>query len=416
VSASARSKAQRVWVATELYWPEETSTAYFLTRIAEHLAGTWDVSVLCGQPKYDRAGQRAPSRETHAGVDIHRAAGTTLDKNVLPFRLVNMASITASLLFVALRHFRRGDIVLVTTNPPALPFVVGLAARLRGARAVLVLHDLYPDVLVAASLAKPDSLVVRLISAANRWLYSSMERICAVGRDMATLIRARVPSEVARRVMVIPNWGDLDVVKAESRDDNVLLRELGLADRFVVQYAGNAGPVHGMETILDAARALQISDPDVHFLFIGSGRKWPMVERAIASEGLKNITVLAPKPRSEQNVFLNACDVAVSAFVPGMKGVGVPSRTYNIMASGKPQVAAIDPESEQGLIIREENIGWVVGPGDATGLAAAIREAKANRSELRAMSSRARAAAESKYSREVVLGQFHALVQELAHA
>lgn len=414
MSVSA-SLAPRVWVATEIYWPEETSTGYFLTRIAEHLGRSFPVSVLCGQPKYDRIGERAPRHEQHEGVDIHRASGTTLNKHVFAFRVVNMLSIGASLFLTALRRFGRGDIVLVTTNPPTLPFVVAMAARLKGARPVLVLHDLYPDVLIAATVARPDSMVVRLITSANRWLYSSMERICAVGRDMAVLIRGRVSSEVAPRVSVIPNWGDLDVVHAESRSSNALLRELGLLDRFVVQYAGNAGPVHGIETILEAARLLRDSDPDVHFLFIGGGRKWPALERAVETEQLGNVTVLGPRPRSEQNVFLNACDIAVSAFVPGMKGVGVPSRTYNIMASGKPQVAAVDEDSEQGLIIREERIGWVVPPNDSRAMAQAIREAKANPAELVGMSHRARSAAEAKYSRPVVLEQFQTLIGEMAH-
>src|SRR4051812_1720521 len=44
------AKNRRLWVVTELYYPEETSTGYYLTRIAEGLAEDRDVKVLCGQP------------------------------------------------------------------------------------------------------------------------------------------------------------------------------------------------------------------------------------------------------------------------------------------------------------------------------------------------------------------------------
>src|SRR5215203_3368903 len=74
---------RRLWVVTELYYPEETSTGYYLTGIAEGLAHDFDVKVLCGQPNYSARGIVAPAHEIHNEVEIFRASGTTLDKNVI---------------------------------------------------------------------------------------------------------------------------------------------------------------------------------------------------------------------------------------------------------------------------------------------------------------------------------------------
>jgi len=38
---------RRLWVLSELYHPEETSTGYVVTKIAEGLAADFDVRVLC---------------------------------------------------------------------------------------------------------------------------------------------------------------------------------------------------------------------------------------------------------------------------------------------------------------------------------------------------------------------------------
>ena len=38
-------------------------------------------------------------------------------------------------------------------------------------------------------------------------------------------------------------------------------------------------------------------------------------------------------------------------FVHGMRGVGVPSRLYNILASGRPVIAAVDATSEPALAV-----------------------------------------------------------------
>ena len=84
-----RRQERRIWILSELYYPELTSTGYFLTGIAEGLAEGFDVSVLCGQPSYAARGVRAPVREIHQGVDVHRCWSTTLEKDRPVFKIIN---------------------------------------------------------------------------------------------------------------------------------------------------------------------------------------------------------------------------------------------------------------------------------------------------------------------------------------
>lgn len=407
-------RGARVWVVTEIYWPEETSTGYFLTRLAEELVVRRPTAVLCGQPKYDLRGERIPSREVHHGVAVIRCFGTALDKDVLTFRVLNMLTIAVAVFVSGVRRFHRGDVVLVATNPPVLPYMTALAARFRGARAAVMMQDVYPESLVAAGLARPGSLTVRLIAMFNRLLYHLVDRVVVLGRDMDQLVKSKLGARSTTRSVVIRNWADLSDVTPSERRLNPLLLELGLALKFVVQFAGNIGRVQDVETIARAARSLLSTDPDVHFLFIGSGAQRLWLERFIAQERLTNVTLLPPRARSEQQVFLNACDVTVSAFVPGMCGVGVPSRMYNIMASGKPMIAAVDEQSEQALVIREEAIGWVVPVGDDLSIANAVRAAKADAGLVAAMGARARQAAEAKYSMQAAIYAYERLVDTMA--
>src|SRR4030095_5798188 len=105
MQTGSETSKQRLWVVTELYYPEETSTGYYLTRIAEGLANDFDVKVICGQPTYSARGPVAREQEVHKGVEIFRAAGTTLDKNVIPFRLLNMITLGMSVFFKGLSKF-----------------------------------------------------------------------------------------------------------------------------------------------------------------------------------------------------------------------------------------------------------------------------------------------------------------------
>lgn len=404
--------AMRVWVVSELYHPEQTSTGYAMTGLAEGLAEYREVRVLCSQPTYSARGTLAPASEQRHGVFIERCVGTRFDKDRIALRIVNLLTISCSIAWALWRRVRKGDLVIVVTNPPTLPFVVHAAAKLRGARVVLRIEDVYPDALVAAGALDARSLTVRLIRAATRSLYRHMERVIVLGRDMANLAGGNLGGR-ADRIVVIPNWGAVDTVRPLARDANPLLESLGIADRFVVQYMGNMGRTHGVDTVAAAAERLR-GEAGLHFLFIGWGARKAPLERMVAERALDRVTVLGPCSRAEVPIYANACDVAVIAFKPGMAGVSVPSRMYDVMAAGKPIVAVADAESELARVVHEERIGWVVPPEDVEALIGAFRAARAvERTTLDEMGRRARAAVERKYTREIVVAKYRTLLDQL---
>lgn len=390
------NKKNRLWVVTELYYPEETSTGYYLTRIAEGLADNFDVKVLCGQPNYSARGVVAPKHEHHNGVEILRAAGTTLDKNIIIFRVANMLTLGLSIFFKALRNFRPGDKVLVVTTPPSMPFIVAVAALAKGSSYTLLIHDNYPEILIAVGTAKPASVLARTISFFNRWLYKYAAKIIVVGRDMQELL-ARKTEGLEIPIVTIPNWAELESVTPASRSNNELLSQLGLTNKFVFLYAGNLGHPNDLESIVECASTLR-NQTELHFIFLGAGVKRKWLETRVSQLSLENITILDPRPRNEQSVFLNACDVALVSLIKDMVGVSMPSRTYNILAVGRPILALTEEGSELARVVQEEGVGWIVPPGDSTVLATTINEILGNREILAAMGEAARRAAVTKYS------------------
>jgi glycosyltransferase involved in cell wall biosynthesis len=105
--------------------------------------------------------------------------------------------------------------------------------------------------------------------------------------------------------------------------------------------------------------------------------------------------------------------VAIVAFASGMAGVSVPSRMYNILAAGKPLIAVCDQESELAMVVREEEIGWVVEPGDEEALLSALRQSRHNPELLRNMGEKARKAAVKKYTRANVVAQYKSIFESM---
>jgi colanic acid biosynthesis glycosyl transferase WcaI len=394
----------RLWVISELYYPEETSTGYYLTRIAEGLTDKFDVKVISGQPNYSARGTIAPRQEMHKDVEIFRVAGTRLDKNVIVFRLINMLTLSTTVFWNSVRRFAAGDRVLVVTNPPTMPFVIAFASLLRGASYTLLIHDNYPEILIAAKKMRQGSIGVKLLAYFNRWLYKYTAKIIVVGRDMQELVSQKTDG-LDIPIVTIPNWAELESVSPEAKHRNTLLADLGLTDKFVFLYAGNMGHPNDLESIVDCAEQLA-ENTKIHFVFLGAGVKRQWLKDQVTSRSLGNITILEPRPRSEQQIFLNACDIAFVSLVDKMQGVSMPSRTYNILAAGKPIIALTEENSEVARIIKEEQVGWNVRPGRPEELLIAIELAVDQRNEWKSMGERARMAAETKYSLETALEKY----------
>lgn len=388
-----------LWVLTEVYYPEEISTGYYLTSIAESLATVRKVRVLTGQPKHMSRGEKAPRREVRNGVEILRAWGTTLDKNVFIFRLINMMTIGLSVFLRSLLLFKKGDHVLVVTAPPTLPVHTALAVLVKRASFTLLVQDSYPEILIAVGAVRRESAFVTIVNHVNRWVYKHASNIIVMGRDMKELFEKKTAG-LDIPIVPIANWADLEAIHPTPRMDNELLKELGIADKFVFMYAGNIGHPTDVETIIECAEKL-LDLPHFHFVFIGAGVKKKWLENAVRTRHLSNVTVLNYRPRSEQNVFLNACDIGLVALIKGMWGTAMPSRTYNIMAAGKPVLALTEPGSELARVIDEDRVGWYVEPGDASSLCCAILSIYEQRDVLGDMGRRSREAALSKYSLKV---------------
>ena len=404
-------RQKRLWVFSEVYFPEETGTGHYITRIAEHLAETRDVAALCVQPSYSKAGLKAPAREKRKGVEIYRCGAIQPRWNTIAGRMLKMASITVSLSLNAIFRVRRGDSILVVTNPPALPVMAAVISAALRVPYVLVVHDIYPDVMAACGLTTTRSVTYKLLQRINRFVLQRAKWITTIGQDMLARLAGARATGASDGITVIPLWSDSEDVHPGPKETNALLNRLGVSRKFVVLYAGNMGHPHGIDTLAQVTRLLA-ADQEIHFLFIGSGPKRQIIEELVES-GATNVTILAPRPRAEQEEFLNACDVSILSLVPNMLGIAVPSRTYNIMAAGKPVIALVPQGSDTAKVVREEGIGWVVEPGNAQKAAEAVVAAKRDRQSLREMGERGRIAAETKYSPSRILPQFDELLANI---
>lgn len=365
---------QILWIVTELFPPDETSTSYIMGEIANAMTNKYKVGVICGPEVYDKRKKLDANNkfQLDTSIEIYRAEGTGLDKNTTKGKAVSFLLMSKRMMSLVTTLVKNGDKVLMVTNPA--PMVV-LMSRLKtkiGFELNILVHDVFPENTKPAGLKLPFyGLIKRIFDKA----YSRADQLIVLGRDMEKVMEQKVERFAYKpKFTIIENWADVEEIEPQCFPKG----------KCILQYAGNIGRVQGLDKVI-----AQLTD-DVEFHLYGTGA----MEESLKELGHPNVFFHGPYFRSQQNEVLATCDIAVVTLQDGMYGLGVPSKTYNILASGRP-ILFLGPEnSEIDLLVREKGIGYCRWPEIW------------DKEEFAEMGARARKLAVAEYSKNAILKKF----------
>jgi putative colanic acid biosynthesis glycosyltransferase WcaI len=366
-------KSGKVVVVSQHYPPDPSTTAAIMAAISERVAREAEVVVLSGTA----ASAAAASNGKPAIVEVRNwmPGKAALGKRALAELLFTIRMFAALLM-----KLRRGDVAITVPAPFMLPYAFAAAAKLKGARSVLIMHDLYPDVLIMAGLLKPDSLLAKVMHGLNVLMFRALDAVVVIGRDTEKLL-LRYGGMTREKIHFVPNWATLERGVRPIAPDNPYRRPLSA--RFVVGLSGNLGFTHDPVIVFEAARLLR-DEKDIHFLLSGWGVGFEQLKAMQAEARLANVTLVDRVEDDQLEAFLSAADVWIIPYRRNVAGVSVPSRFYNLLAIGRPVILVSEPDAEAALTVTEHDVGWVVEPGRADELAKTIRRAAGARDPQRA--------------------------------
>ncbi len=301
------------------YWPDAEATGQLLTELCEDLTDRFDVHVIAGQPLQNPTGAvfRRWGTQKRQGVTIRRVWHTTLPKRWMPFRLLNLVSYLIGAAW-AVVWCRRPDVVVVETDPPLLCLLGWLLQR-RGAKLVVYLQDIYPDLGVALGKL-PDG---RLTAALRRMMFATYrraDRVVVLSRDMRRkVLDAGIDPD---KVMCIPNWIDTTQLKPQKHQNAFRTEHLQPSDPShpaptrLVMYSGNMGLCQRLDDVLDAAERLG-DRPEILFLLVGDGASRRRLESEVRERRLGNVRFLPYQPKERLAESLSAADLPWSRWILG---------------------------------------------------------------------------------------------------
>jgi colanic acid biosynthesis glycosyl transferase WcaI len=406
----------RILAVLPHFAPDSAPTGTIATRLVEELGQLGHhLDVVTSLPWYEHhavepewRGRVVRREKTSWGTVTRVHPFPTGDKKNIPKRAVGFAAFCAATAgFAAIG--RTVDVTFAMTPPLPMAATGWLAALGRRAPLVLNVQDVFPDVAVELGILQGRKIIAAA-TALERWSYARCAAVTVLSADMRANLAAKMRHP--ERLEVIPNFVDVDAIKPSPRE-NGYRAEYGLTGKTVVMYAGNIGMSQSLSLLVDAARAT-IDRADVVYVVNGAGSMLDELEHSAA--GLANVRFMPMQPIERLPEVLAAGDVHLVPLKTGLSRSSVPSKTYSILAAGRPILASVDAGSEVQRIIESAGAGTAVPPEDPAAFVTALTTLLADPDSLRAMGERARAYVEEAASPEGVALAYQDVFDRVTHA
>jgi glycosyltransferase involved in cell wall biosynthesis len=401
----------RILLVTHYFPPETGAPQARLEALARTWAADGDtVTVLTGMPNhptgilppaYRRAVRR---REKRDGYRILRTWLYATPNEGMARKTLGHLSFMASSVLLGARASGPADVVVVSS--PTF-FSIGsawLLARLKRARLVVEVRDLWPAIFTELGVLTSR----RIIGALERLelaAYRAADQVVVVSEGFRdNLISRGVPPG---KVHTIRNGVEPSRFTPATPADPALRARLGAGpDDCLVLYLGTHGISQGLPGL--TAAAARLAAHRVQFAFVGDGADKGRLERRVRDLGLRNVTLRPGVPHAQVPGLLAAADVCLVPLrdVP-LFGTFIPSKMFEYLAAGKAVLGSVTGEAAQ--ILREAGAA-VVPPEDAVALADAIRELAADPDRRQAMGRAGRRHVAQHYDRVALAREYRKIL------
>ena len=251
--------------------------------------------------------------------------------------------------------------IILTTNPPFLPFLGRLIEKRNYVRYCVLIYDIYPDVLLKFRFITSKSFLFRLWLARNKRVYQSAESIITISHVMKDNLSRIIDSQ---KIRVIPPWVNTEFIHPIPKGNNWFIKKHGLEGKKIVLYSGNMGFTHDLQTFMLAAKELNGMSTNMHFVLIGGGVQFETLNRFKRDNELSNVTILPYQDSDTLPYSFGAADYGVVTLGSGAEFLSVPSKTFYYLAAGAAIIAISEKGSEIDKLVVNNSCGLSFRPND----------------------------------------------------
>ena len=410
-------KKKHLLIYSLVFSPDGVSTAYLYNDLAlGFLKKGYKVTVLTTTPHFnltDTALDMQPLVKRYLGLfyasDFNGIQVFHIPLKKYKSTLLRMLSFIYwhKMSFIIGLFLKRPDVILTPSPPLTSGLLAILLAKLKGAKTIYNVQEIYPDLLINLGHLK-NTFLINFLKRLERFVYNSSTAVTTIDKQFYNIIIPRIKQESS--LHIIPNFVDTDLYVTESSTKlpNEFLNEPGFTNML---YAGNIGLAQEWDLVLDLAK--EIRGESITIWIIGEGVKKEYLKTQIEKQQLFNIKLLPYQDRKNMPAINLFADFHFIAMDKSMENEGFPSKVYSIMASGRPMVIVSSENTPITSFLNETDTSLLVTDHSLSGFRNAVLKLARDKELRISLGANGRKIIEESYTKERVIDQYIGLFEQL---
>lgn len=375
----------RILIHTEEYLPTNLACAIRMDVFASQLRSHGhEVTVITG------SNHRNKGSRNQLPEGVIYAPTMKIRKKTTLRRMFSNLSFAVTSVFCALGA-GPADVVISTSPPPLVSISGWLIAKMKRAKLVYDVRDIWPEVALEMGSFSEHSIYCRIFRRIADFMYRKAHLITTVSPGKAAYLRKKLCNS---KVRLIANGYDLrnDACFDTAADTD----SYGMEDAFTCVYIGNVGMAQGLESILELAA--RTGNPHAKFLIFGDGARKEALEQEAGMRGLNNVRFCGPLPHSQVAAVLSRAKISYIPLKSSSMKDSIPTKLYESLAMGCPVLLAAAGDACD--LLAECGLGRSVPPEDTAGIVAVFDDMAANHAQILCNREHAMALIRKKHSRQ----------------
>ena len=407
---------KRVLIHSLIFSPDGVSTAYLYNDIALSFQKKgYNVVVLSTTPHYNVVEEQLAKQiitwkfpgfckqSVYNGIKVYHVPQKKFKSTFL--RLLGFIYWHIVSFFIGL-FIKNVDVILSPSPPLTIGVINILLAKLKGAKVIYNVQEIYPDI-----LNKKDGLVVSFLKKMERFVYNRSNAVTTIDQVFYDIIKPRFNDSM--KLHIIPNFVDTELYKPNCSVKSLDPTYFPKSDAIKLMYAGNIGFAQDWVPLVELAK--RTKHLPVEFFVIGEGVMKSYIEKSIKVFNLNSIHLIPYQKRELMPNLLAYSDIQFIFMHPEMDKQGFPSKTYTVMSCGKPLLVLSGDDTPIVNFLKPYDCAKLITNKDLSTKVNEMVEflSTVSRDELKRMGNNGVEVITKYYSKEIVTSQYIDIVAKL---